>query len=90
MMKRRMAGFVLAAGVIASIAAWADVDWKWDTSLHVEAVPETASAEISALALPQTAKADDEGFLSTFCYLWTESAPFRLTGGAMGLFMIVR
>ena len=89
-MKKTKVGFFLAVGVIVSIAARADVDWKWDTSLHVEVVPETASAEISAMALPQTAKADDEGFLSTFCYLWTESAPFRLTGGAMGLFMIVR
>ena len=68
----------------------ADVDWKWDTSQHVDATPETASADISTLALPLTTMAEDEGFLSTFCYMWTESAPFRLTGGALGLILFVQ
>lgn len=89
-MKKTMVGVLLAAGAVLSIAAWADVDWKWDTSLHVEAAPETASADISALALPLTAQASDEGFLSSFCYLWVESPSFRLTGGSLGLFLIVK
>lgn len=89
-MKKIMKGFFLAAGAVFSIAVRADVDWKWDASQHVEAVPVTASADISALTVPLTAQADDEGFLSTFCYHWTESAAFRLTGGSLGLFLIVQ
>ena len=89
-MKKTIVGFFLTVGVIVSIAARADVDWKWDASLHVDAEPEMASVDISALALPLTVQASDEGFLNTFCYLWTESPAFRLTGGALGLFLIVQ
>lgn len=89
-MKKMMTGALLAVGAIGAIAARADVDWKWDASLHVEAAPATASADVSALTLPLTAQASDEGFLSTFCYLWAESPAFRLTGGSLGLFLIVQ
>lgn len=80
----------LALALFPSGMIRADVEWKWDASGRVESVPETASVDISALTLPLTAKASDEGTLNAFSYTWAESAPFRLTGGALGLLLIFR
>ena len=89
-MKKTLVGFLFVVGVIVSIAARADVDWKWDTSGHVETAPATASVAISTM-LPDTAKqTTDEGCLNLFSFLWLDSNPFELSGAPLGLFLMVR
>lgn len=89
-MKKSRAGLFLAAATIAAMSVMADVDWKWDTSGHVETPPATDSVDISSM-MPFTAgHTTDEGYLNLFSYLWADSNPFHLSGVAPGLFLIVQ
>ena len=86
-----MRKIMLSLAVITAMSVMAaDVDWKWDTSGHVETAPATASVAISTM-LPDTAKqTTDEGCLNLFSFLWLDSNPFELSGAPLGLFLMVR
>ena len=91
-MRIRLAAALGAMALASACAgtARADVDWKWDTSGHVETPPVTASVAISTM-LPDTAKqSTDEGCLNLFSFLWLDSNPFELSGAPLGLFLMVK
>lgn len=87
--KTKVIGAMSFALLLIGLAR-ADVDWKWDTSGHVETPPATASIAISTM-LPDTAKqASDEGCLNIFSFLWLDSNPFKLSGSPLGIFIVIR
>jgi len=81
---------LLLAGALAAAGAWAAVDWKWDTSRHVDAVPDMASAAVASCLPVSSAAASAEGILNLYGFSFLESNAFTLSGSPSGLCIVVK
>jgi len=81
---------LLLAGAFAAAGAVAAVEWKWDTSQHVDAVPDMASAVVASCIPMSAAAVSAEGILNLYGFSFLESNFFTLSGSPSGLCIVVK